>query len=296
MKKKIGFIGLGIMGRPMAKNLIDAGFPLSVYDLIPASIQELVDSGASEAKSLKDIAENSDVIITMLPNSPQVYDVLVGTDGVLDVLKKGTFWIDMTTGAPKAAREINKLLSERGVTFFDAPVSGGQVGAINGTLSIMVGGEKEKLDDIMNILKAMGTNINYLGAIGSGQAAKMCNQIICAMNIHAICEAFALGEAEGLDLKVLRGVIGGGAANSWMLENLGEKIIAKDNSAGFKIDLQVKDLKIAIDSAFEKKVPVPGTMLSTSMYMEAQAHGEGNNGNQSLFSVYDRLASMESRS
>ena len=289
MNTSIGFIGLGIMGQPIAKNLIDAGFELVVYDLVKDSVAQAVANGARAANSLTQLGKECKTIITMLPNSPQVLEVLRGVDSIFDTLQPGTLWIDMTTGAPKAAREISRILESKNVVFFDAPVSGGQIGAINGTLSIMVGGVEEELPKIIEILNAVGKRINYLGPVGSGQAAKMCNQIICAMNIHAICEAFSLGESEGLDLEVLSGVISGGAANSWMLENLGPKIINKDDSAGFRIDLQVKDLKIAIDSAFERKVPVPGTMLSTSLSMDAQAHGEGDCGNQSLFHVFNRL-------
>jgi len=291
--KNIGFIGLGIMGKPMVLNLLKSGYKVKAFDLIDENIKEVVNHGAIGTKSLAEVAKESEVIISMLPNSPQVLDVINGENGILEHLEPNTYWVDMTTGAPKDARLIEKILFQKGVKFFDGPVSGGEVGAINGTLSIMLGGDEKDLPKLQPIFDAVGKKVNFLGPVGSGQAAKMCNQIICAMNLHAIAEAFALGEAEGLDLRVLTEVISGGAANSWMLENFSEKIIAKDDNPGFKIDLQVKDLKIAIDSAFDKKVPVPGAMLSTSLYVEAQAHNQGDRGNHSLFLVYDRLANLK---
>ena len=290
MSEKIGFIGLGVMGRPMAENLVKAGYTVNVFDLNKDAVSALEKRGAVGKNSIKDIALDSSIVITMLPNSPQVEQVVSSDDGLLLNMAEGSIVIDMSTIAPHASREFSRRFEERGVSFFDAPVSGGQVGAINGNLSIMLGGSETLLPRIMPTLEVLGGSITYLGASGAGQAAKMCNQMICAMNIHAICEAFTLGYSEGLDMIALKKVISGGSANSWMLENLGDKIISKDISAGFRIDLQVKDLKIAIESAFLRNVPVPGTMLSTSMYVEAQAHDEGSNGNQSLFTVFDRLA------
>ena len=203
-----------------------------------------------------------------------------------------SLFIEMSTFSPRAALEMGERLAVRNIAMVDAPVSGGVVGAVNGTLSIMAGGTQAAFSSARPVLACMGTNVLHAGDLGSGQVFKMCNQLMVASHIQAMCEAYALGRAHGVDLTLMSDALRGGAAGSWMLDNLGPKVIAKDDKAGFRIDLQLKDLKLANEAAFEKGVPLPGLALATSMYLEAWAHGEGGNGNQALFRTYDRLANQ----
>ena len=293
--RKVGFIGLGTMGHPMALNLLKAGFSLKVYDIMPAAVQSLAESGASPAASARDAARDVQVVITMLPDSPHVEEAVAGADGILASLEPGTVVIDMSTISPTVAQSLAAKVAGRGAFFLDAPVSGGMKGAREGKLSIMAGGDEAAFERVRPVLSGMGTTLIYVGGSGMGQAVKACNQIICAMNIQAICEAFALGRAAGVDLTKLREVLLGGAASSWMLQNLGPQMIDGDASAGFRIDLQLKDLKLAQQAAFEWGVPLPGAALATNLYLEARAHGEGSNGNQAMFRVYDRMTNHEGR-
>jgi 2-hydroxy-3-oxopropionate reductase len=232
------------------------------------------------------------VVITMLPDTPQVEEVVLGPGGLLQNPPAGRLLVDMSTIAPTATRRMAAQLAQAGIAMLDAPVSGGPTGAKAAKLSIMVGGSEDAVARARPVLEAMGTTIIHVGESGAGQTVKACNQLICAMNLQAICEAFALGRAAGLDLEKLREVLLGGAASSWMLQNLGPLMLAKDASAGFRIDLKLKDLRLAGELAFELGVPLPGTALATSLYLEARAHGEGGNGNQALFRVYDRLSNQ----
>lgn len=292
MQDSIGFIGLGTMGTPMAKNLLKAGFSLRVFDTRPAAVDELVGFGAICATSVADCAQGTTTVITMLPNSPDVRAVVLGSNGLAEVLPAGAIVVDTSTISPTITRDIGEALRQRGIVLLDAPVSGGQKGAIAGSLSIMVGGDLDAFEKVRPILEAMGRTITRMGEGGMGQVTKLCNQLICAINIQGVCEALALGRAAGIDLEALRGALMGGAANSWMLENLGPQMIADDSSAGFRIDLQLKDLKLVTDAAYEWGVPLPGTSLATHLYLEARAHGEGSNGNQALYKVYDRLTAQ----
>jgi 2-hydroxy-3-oxopropionate reductase len=199
----------------------------------------------------------------------------------------------MSTISPQATRRFSAALARVGVDLLDAPVSGGPIGAKSAKLSIMVGGPERAFQRALPVLQSMGTTIVHVGESGAGQTTKLCNQLIVGMNLQAICEALALGRACGLDLEKLRQVLLGGAAGSWMLQNLAPLMIAKDDRAGFRIDLQLKDLRLVNEQAFALGVPLPGTALVTNLYMEARAHGEGANGNQALFRVYDRLTSQE---
>ncbi len=292
MSQVIGFVGMGIMGRPMLENVIKAGYEVVAYDLNAKALQDAVKAGAKPSDSLEDLAQKVSTVITMLPDSPDVQTVLTGDGGLATHLAEGSIVIDMSTISPHVTRQAGEELSKRDIKLLDAPVSGGQKGAIEGALSIMVGGDADTFATVEPILRTMGRTVSHLGPLGSGQIAKMCNQMIVAMNIAAICEGFALGRAEGIDLNRLREVLTGGAANSWMMENLAGKMIERDATAGFRIDLQFKDLRIAVDSAFRNNVPIPSTLLATTMYSEARAHGEGSLGNQAMFRVYDRLANQ----
>ena len=288
----VGFIGLGVMGREMSVNLVKAGHQVRVHDLRPEAVAAAVAQGATAARSIAEASQGADAVVLMLPDTPQVEEVILGKGGLLQCPPAGKLVADMSTIAPTATRTLSAELAKVGVDLLDAPVSGGPLGAKNAKLSIMVGGSESAFEKAKPIFAGMGTTIVHVGELGAGQAVKACNQLICAMNFQAICEALALGRAAGLDLEKLREVLLGGAASSWMLQNLGPLMIKKDPSAGFRIDLKLKDLRLAGELAFQLGVPLPGTALATSLYLEARAHGEGNNGNQALYRVYDRMSNQ----
>lgn len=290
--RKIGFVGLGTMGQHMASNLIRAGFELVVFDVRTQAMDQAAAHGASIAANPREVSAHADIVISMLPDTPDVQAVVYGHDGLLCEGSSCRLLIDMSTIAPAAVRKISADLAGRGIAFIDAPVSGGPLGAQNGTLTIMAGGTAEAFQQALPILSAMGTTVTHVGPSGAGQTLKLCNQLICGINIQAICEALALARASGVDLDMLREVLMGGSANSWMLEKLGPGMIARDTRAGFRIDLMLKDLKLVQELAFELSVPLPATSLVTSQYLDARSHGEGGNGNQALFTVYDRMASQ----
>ena len=292
MIRKIGFIGLGTMGQHMATNLIKAGFELIVFDVVPDAVMKAVEAGARAADSVADVGRRSDAVVLMLPNTPDVDMVVYGESGLLNNPPSQALVIDMSTISPVAARRVCADLATKNVAFLDAPVSGGPLGARNANLTVMVGGDAEAFQKAAPVLGAMGTTITHVGPSGAGQTLKLCNQLICGINIQAICEALALGRASGVDLQVLRKVLMGGSAASWMLDKLGPAMIERDTSAGFRIDLMLKDLKLVQELAFELSVPLPATSLVTTQYLDARAHGEGSNGNQGLFTVYDRSANQ----
>ena len=292
----LGFIGLGVMGREMASHLVAAGHTVQAFDLNPKSVEELRQKGAKAANNVTEAASGADVVITMLPDTPQVEDVIRQEGGILANPPAGGLFIDMSTIAPLATKRLSAELAAAGIAMLDAPVSGGPAGAKAAKLAIMVGGAPDAFMRAKPILEVMGTTIIHVGESGAGQTVKACNQLICAMNIQAVCEGIALGRAAGLDVEKLREVLLGGAASSWMLQNLGPLILAKDDRAGFRIDLQLKDLRLANELAFELGVPLPGTALATNLYLEARAHGEGSNGNQAMFRVYDRMTSQQQES
>ncbi|MGO4287744.1 NAD(P)-dependent oxidoreductase [Bosea sp. TAB14] len=285
----VGFIGLGTMGREMVRNLIKAGHRVTVYDVLDEAVAVLAAEGAKPAASPAEAAADADIAITMLPDTPQVEDVVYGEDGLLASRLRGRLIVDMSTISPVAVRRMHADLKAAGTDFVDAPVSGGPIGAKNATLTIMAGGEAAAFARAEPFFRGMGTTITHVGAPGAGQAVKLCNQLICGINIQAVCEAIALGRACGVDLEQMRSVLLGGSAASWMLDKLGPAMIAGDAGAGFRIDLMLKDLRLVQEQAQALSVPLPGTALVTSQYIEARAHGEGGNGNQALFRVYDRM-------
>ena len=289
---RIGFIGLGTMGRGMAANLLAAGHELHVHDVRREAVEEFSARGATAAASVAEASRDADAVVLMLPDTPQVEEVVLGPGGLLENPPTGRLVIDMSTISAAAARSMAARLEALGTAMLDAPVSGGPQGAESGSLSIMAGGTEAGFAAAKPILAALGTTLRHVGPPGAGQTVKACNQLICALNLQAICEALALGRAAGLDLELLREVLLGGAASSWMLQNLGPKMIAKDPSAGFRIDLKLKDLRLAGELGFQHGLPLPGLALATSLYLEARAHGEGANGNQALFRVYDRLTNQ----
>lgn len=287
---KIGFIGLGVMGKPMAKNLLKAGYPLTVWNRTRSKMRELVDLGAKPADSPKEAAEKSDAVITMVTDSPDLEEVALGSLGVIEGVRPGMVFIDMSTISPQVTRRVANSMSERGVKMLDAPVSGGDVGAKKGTLSIMVGGPKEAFEECLPIFKTLGKRVTYMGGSGMGQTTKLCNQVICVLNIKAVCEGLMLGAKSGVNLDKLLEVVTAGAAGSWMLSNLGPKMVRRDLEPGFKISHQLKDLRLALSTAAELGLPLPGTALVQQMFRAVEAEGMAGKGTQALIVAMEKLA------
>jgi 2-hydroxy-3-oxopropionate reductase len=285
----VAFIGAGIMGLPMIRNLARAGVKVCAWDVRAAATAALAKEGIAVAATLEEAVAGRRIVITMLPDTPQVREVVGALRGILP---RGSLIVDMSTISAAAVVALESELRADGIDLVDAPVSGGVKGATEGTLSIMVGGAPDAVARAKPVLACLGTRIVEAGAISMGQVFKMCNQLMVASHIQAMCEAFALGRAHGVDLASLREVLLGGAAGSWMLQNLGPQVLAKEDGAGFRIDLMLKDLRLAGEAAFEKGVPLPGLALATALYLEARAHGEGANGNQALFRSFDRLTNQ----
>ena len=286
----IGFIGLGTMGRPMAENLLKAGFKVTIYGRRKPIVCELVSAGAVAAGSPSEVAGTSDVVITMLPDSPDVKEVVTGENGILAGARRGSIAIDMSTISPSVAREIAELAAAKGVDFLDAPVSGGETGAIQGTLSIMIGGRQEVYEKCLPVFEALGKTITYMGESGSGQMTKLCNQIICVGNILAACEGLMLGAKAGLDMEKLLSVVSAGAAGSWMLANLAPKMLQRDFEPGFKVKLQQKDLRLALAAAEELEVPLLGTSLIHQLFCAVEAAGMDEKGTQVLITALEGMA------
>jgi len=289
-KKRIGFIGLGVMGKPMAMNLLKTGYSMIVWNRTRSKMNDLLAAGAEGAESPKEVAEKSDVVITIVTDSPDVEEVVLGPQGVIHGAHEGLILIDMSTISPTVAKKVAEKLSEKGVKMLDAPVSGGEIGAIKGTLSIMVGGPKETFDECLPILEVLGKRITYMGPNGMGQTTKLCNQVICALNIQAVCEGLMLGAKAGLDLKKLLNVVTAGAAGSWMLSNLGPKMIERDFRPGFKIKHQQKDLRLVLSFAAELGLPLPGTALVQQMLRAVEAEELGEKGTQAAIVAMEKLA------
>lgn len=261
MREKIGFIGVGIMGKPMAKNLLNAGYQLIVHDINPVPVGELVKLGAGKADSPAEVAEKSDVVITMLPDSPDVEKVILGEGGVLEGIKTGSIIIDMSSISPIVSRRIAAEAKKKGVDMLDAPVSGGEIGAIKGTLAIMVGGNKSTLDECLDILNIMGKSITYVGESGAGQTVKLANQIIVAINIAAVGEALVLCKKAGVNPELLYNAIRGGLAGSTVLDRKVPMILNRNFKPGFKLKLHQKDLRNTLLTASKLNIPLPITSL-----------------------------------
>jgi len=288
---KIGFIGLGIMGKPMALNLMKAGFELIVYNRTKSKMNALIEQGAVGADSPKEVAENSDIIITIVSDTPDVEDVILGEQGVIHGAKAGSVVIDMSTISPSATKEMAAKLKEKNVDMLDAPVSGGDTGAINGTLAIMVGGDKEVLDRCMPVFNAMGKTITHTGMNGMGQVVKLCNQILVSVTNMAVSEAVLFAQKSGVDPHTMIEATKGGAAGSWQLANLGPKMVDEDFAPGFMIDLQQKDLRLVLEAASQLNLPLPALSYVHQMYTSNQANGEGKEGTQALYKSIRRLSS-----
>ncbi len=293
MTDRIGFIGLGIMGRPMAGNLMKAGFPLTVWNRSRPGIEELVREGAAEGSDPADVARRSDIVITIVGDSPDVEEVALGPGGIIEGAHRGLAYVDMTTMSPQVTRRIAERLAEAGIEMLDAPVSGGQQGAIDGTLSIMVGGRKETLERCRAALEAMGGKIVHCGPSGAGQTVKLCNQIAVALTNLGMCEALVFAARSGIDPRVMIEAVSAGAGTSWQLQNLAPRIVERDFAPGFKVAHQRKDLRLAMEAAERLAAPLPGTGLVQQLFSALEADGLGEEGTQALVKALERLAGVE---
>jgi 2-hydroxy-3-oxopropionate reductase len=288
----IGFIGLGIMGKPMARNLAMAGYDLVIYNRSRDDVDTLLAEGDQfqAAASPREVAERTKAIITMLPDSPDVRDVVFGENGLLPAIDKGHLLIDMSTIAPATAVEVDAALRERGARALDAPVSGGDKGAIAGTLSIMVGGDDGDFHRAMPLFEAMGKTIVHVGGAGAGQIVKACNQVVVAINYAAVSEALVLGAKAGVDPEKIVEVLSGGLAASRVLELKGPSMVAHQFEPGFRVDLHRKDLGIARSTATENSAPIPVTAVVSQLFEAAAAAGKGDRDHSALVTVYEELA------
>ena len=289
VKKRVGFIGTGIMGRPMARNLLNAGYPLTVHNRTESKARELLSQGAVWAATPSDVAANSDVVITCVTDTPDVRAVLLGQNGVIEKARSGLICVDMSTISPSTTIEMGDILQAKGVTLVDAPISGGEIGAIESKLSIMMGGPKEAVEEIRPIMEVMGRTVTYCGPLGAGQMTKLANQIMVIHTIMSIAEGLAFAEKAGLDLETTLKVTSAGAAGSHSLKALGPKIIAGDLKPAFMVDLQQKDLRLVLEYAEQLKQPLPGVALAKQLLAVLQAHGRGKDGTHALIDVIRQM-------
>ena len=287
---KIGFIGLGIMGKPMAKNLLKAGHEVVCFDVVAANVADVVASGAVAAKSSADVASQVPVVITMLPNSPHVKSVVLGKDGVLEGASEGLILIDMSSIAPLASQEVEKACAAKGVRMLDAPVSGGEPKAIDGSLAIMVGGEKALFEEMKDILLVMGASAVHCGPIGAGNTTKLANQVIVALNIAAVAEAFTLVRKAGVDPHLVFDAIKGGLAGSTVMNAKAPMMMDGNFKPGFKIDLHIKDLANAMDTAHSVGSPLPLTASVREMMETLHADGFGGDDHSALARFYAKVS------
>jgi 2-hydroxy-3-oxopropionate reductase len=286
----IGFIGLGIMGKPMARNLMKAGYQLVVYNRTPGPVNELAAEGARAASNPRAVAEQSDVVITMLPDSPQVQEVMTGEHGVLTGARAGTLVIDMSTISPVVTQQLAQAAQARGVRMLDAPVSGGDVGAQQGTLSIMVGGSAEDFEQAKPLFEMLGKTIVHVGGNGAGQIVKACNQIVVALTIEAVSEALVLGSKAGVDPAVILRVLSGGLAANRVMEVRGPNFLQHNFQPGFKIALHHKDLGIALAAGREYGVSLPVTAIVDQMLQALKLRGQGEQDHSALLTLIEDLA------
>lgn len=293
MSKKIAFLGTGIMGAPMAVNLLRAGFSVACYNRTRAKTQPVVDAGGTAHDTPAQAAKGADVIITMVTDGPDVEAVLFGDDGALTNAARSTLVIDMSTISPALTRDMAERGKARGMRMLDAPVTGGEPGAINATLSIMVGGDAADFEAARPVFEALGKTLTYCGGHGAGQSVKLCNQICGGMNLIGVCEALVFGQKMGIEPEVIAKVIGAGAGSSWAMQNLAPKIIKGDFAPGFMIDTQQKDMRLVAEAAEEVDMSLPGAALAQQLWRSAQAHGQGEDGIQGMAKVVARMANLE---
>jgi 2-hydroxy-3-oxopropionate reductase len=294
MTETIGFIGLGVMGDPMARNLLDAGHSLVVHSRSPGPVEALAEAGAETASGPREVAERADVVITMLPDSPAVEDVVLGEDGVVAGMSEGDLLIDMSTIHPTVSVAVAEAAAERGAAALDAPVSGGDVGAQKGELSIMVGGDKGAFERARPLFEVLGKTITRVGDAGAGQAVKACNQVVVAVTIAAVSEALVLGEKAGVDPEQILDVLGGGLAQNKVMEMKRSNFLEHDFTPGFRIDLHHKDLDIALGSGDEFGVPLPVTSLVQQHMRALRAKGHGGDDHSGLIQLVEEMANVRS--
>jgi len=291
----IGFIGLGIMGKPMARNLMKAGEELLVYDIMPAALDQMTGEGFKAAQTCREVAENCDVIILMLPNSPHVEAAVLGADGVLEGIRKDAIVIDMSSIAPASSQKIEAEVVKKGGQMLDAPVSGGEPKAIDGTLAIMVGGDEQIFEKVKDILLKMGSSAVYVGPIGSGNVAKLANQMIVALNIAAMSEALVLSKKAGVDPEKVYQAIRGGLAGSTVLDAKAPKVLSGDFSPGFRIELHIKDIDNALQTAHSVGVPVPLTSSVFEIMQALKVAGKEKNDHSGIAEFYEQLSGITVR-
>jgi 2-hydroxy-3-oxopropionate reductase len=295
VKQAIGFIGLGIMGRPMAQNLLKAGYPLVVHNRSQGAVQELAGAGAKAAASPRAVAEQVEILITMLPNSPDVELVALGPGGIVEADNRRLILADMSTISPIVSRKVAEALEPRGVRMLDAPVSGGEKGAIEGTLSIMVGGDRAVFDAVLPVFQAMGKTITHLGPLGAGGFTKLANQVIVAGNLTALAEALVLAAKAGLDIELTLKALGGGLAGSRCLEQKTPNYLAHTFTPGFKIDLHHKDLGLIMEAARALGVPLPTTAVIQELFQALRVRGRGGLDHSGVVTLLEDLAGVEVR-
>jgi 2-hydroxy-3-oxopropionate reductase len=292
MAQTVGFIGLGIMGRPMAKNLLKAGYPLVVHSRSHGPVEELVGAGAKEAASPKDVAAQVDVLVTMLPNSPDVELVALGKYGIIEGARRGLIFLDMSTISPIVSQKVSKALAAKGVRMLDAPVSGGEKGAIDAALSIMVGGKQADFDAALPVFQALGKTITHLGPLGAGGFTKLANQIIVAVNLTALGEALTLAKKAGLDRALTLKALSGGLAGSKCMEQKTPNYLSEAYNPGFKIDLHFKDLGLIMESSRALGVPLPCTAVVQELFNALRAKGKGGLDHSGIITLLEELAGL----
>lgn len=286
---KVGFVGLGIMGKPMAKNILKAGYQLTVFDLNQSAVQELVASGAEKGDSGKDVAEKSEVIITMLPNSPNVEAALFNNEGIFDGLSSGKTVIDMSSIAPEASQEFARRLRSKKVTFLDAPVSGGEPKAVDGTIAVMVGGSEDIFNKYSELLETMSSSVTLVGEVGAGNITKLANQMIVAINIAAISEAYSLAKKADVNPKAVYKAIRTGLAGSTVMDQKSDKIFSGDWDPGFRIELHIKDLQNALDTSHSINVSTPFTSLAMDILQSLKAHNHEKEDHSAIARFYEKI-------
>ena len=286
---KIGFIGLGIMGKPMCKNLLKAGHECTIYDIVEEAAREAVGAGAVKCESAAQAASGRELVITMLPNSPQVKQVVLGENGIADAMDEGCVFVDMSSIAPLASKEIGAALAGRNIEMLDAPVSGGEPKAVDGTLSIMVGGKKEVYDKVKEVLLCMGSSAVYCGELGAGNTTKLANQIVVALNIAACAEAFTLSKKAGVDPELVFDAIRGGLAGSTVMDAKVPIMLDGNDKPGFKIDLHIKDLKNALETGHGVGMGLPLTAQVMEMMQQLAADGFGGKDHSALVKYYEKM-------
>jgi len=295
MKPSIGFIGLGIMGRHMASHLLNAGYQVIAYDIVASALDEAVAKGAQRGESCRDVAARSDLVLSMVPDSPDVEKVALGEGGIVEAARDGLIYVDMSTIAPGVAIKVAEELGKRGVRCLDAPVSGGEAGAKNATLSIMVGGAEDVFNEVKPVFEVLGKTITLCGSHGAGQTVKACNQIQVALNFVGMAEAFVLGAKAGVDPAIILKVLSGGYAQTRVMDVRGPRLIQGDFEPGFKSKFHFKDLNIIMQTARELNVPLPCTGVAYQLFNALIASGRGDLDHSAVINVIEDLAHVQAR-